>query len=410
MKPTISRRDFLKKTGLAVGGATLMMGHGWTSFGQDVVNVGVILPQTGTFAVPGGEALRGLQLSLDGATAGGRQINLIVEDSGTNPSQGLEKTEKILSDDNIDFLVGPISSAVTAAMRDRVLESKAIWFIPTTGAGASPTVAGLCSPKVFAGVNTFALSNAFAPWVKANVADEVYIFVNNYAFGQSTSAQFRKGFEAVGGTIVGEGLPPLGTSDFAAFLTPIANLKPQALFTFVPGGNGINFVRQFAEFGLKDDTLLTGIGSSFVNIALPAMGDAAVGAISSLHYGPEELNAPNVAFTGAYAAAYGRPVGPSFYAMMAFDFGNTVKGVLGDLDGDLSDTAAVVNSIENLDINSPRGPLRYSLQTHDPIQNIYIRRTVAIPGGAPENVVIDVLPNVVVPQEEAAGEICDLSA
>lgn len=169
----------------------------------------------------------------------------------------------------------------------------------------------------------------------------------------------------------------------------------------------MNFVRQFDEVGLKDVSQLTGIGSSFINIALPAMGEAAVGAVSSLNYGPEELLPANVAFRDAYAAAFNRPTGPSFYAMMAFDFGNTIKGVLG---GDLSDTTAVVKSVGNLDIDSSRGPLRYSLQTHDPIQNLYIRRTVAIPGGAPQNVVVDVLPNVEVPQEEAAGNICDLSA
>lgn len=410
MKLSLSRRDFLKKAGLTAGATTLALGSGWRVLGQGTLNIVLLLPQSGSFAGPGGEAIRGAQLVLDGAEAGGRAVNLIVEDTATDPSTGLEKAEKVLADDDVDFVIGPISSAVTAAMRDRVLQSRAIWFIPTTGAGASPTVEGLCSPQIFAGVNTFALSNAFGPWVKENVADEVYIFVNNYVFGNSTAAQFRAGFEAAGGTIVGEGLPPLGTSDFASFLTPIINDQPQALFTFVPGSNGINFVKQFEEFGLKENTKLTGLGSSFVNLFLPAMGSAAVGAFSSLNYGPEDTSIPaNVEFRDAYAAAYGRPTGPSFYAMMAYDFARTALAVTDQLSGDTSNVAAVVDAIENLELDSPRGPLSYSA-THDPITNIYVRETQAQEGDAPPlNIVVDTIPNVEVPVDVAVGGPCDLS-
>ena len=409
MNTTISRRDFLKKAGLSAGAAGLALGGSWPVSGQSAINVVAILPLTGTFAGPGNEALRGVQLSLDGAQAGGRPINLIVEDTGTTPAQGLEKAQKVLADDTVDFVIGPISSAVTAAIRDRVLQSRAIWFIPTTGAGASPTVPGLCSDRVFAGVNTFSLSNAFAPWVKDNVADEAYLFFSNYVFGQSTAEQFTQGFEGAGGTIVGQSAPPLGTNDFAPFLTEVANAGPRALFVFIPGGPAIDFVKQFSEFGLNDSIKLTGLGSSFINLFLPAMGDAAVGAISSLHYGPEQNLPANVAFKDAYAAAYGRPTGPSFYAMMGFDFGNTVIGSANATGGDTSDGAALSKVIETLDINSPRGPLSYSLQTHDPIQNIYIRETRKV-SGKTANIVVDVLPNVVVPQEVGAGGICDLSA
>ena len=408
MNYSVSRRTFLKQAGLAAGAVTLSLGSGIRVLGQDAINVALILPQTCSFAGPGGEAIRGAQLVLEGAQAAGRSINLIIEDTGTDPSQGLEKAQKVLADDSVDFVIGPISSAVSAAMRDEVLASRAIWFIPTTGAGASPTVGGLCSPKIFAGVNTFALSNAFGPWVKENVADEVYIFVNNYVFGNSTAAQFRAGFEGAGGTIVGEGLPPLGTSDFASFLTPIINDRPQALFTFIPGGNGINFVKQFDEFGLKESTKLTGLGSSFVNLFLPAMGDAAVGAISSLHYGPEDDNPANVAFKAAYAEKYERPTGPSFYAMMAYDFARTLLAAVEATDGDTGNLDGLVSAIENLDLDSPRGPLSYS-STHDPVQNIYVRETQAQSAGPPLNIIVDTIPNVEVPVEVGVDGECDLS-
>jgi branched-chain amino acid transport system substrate-binding protein len=196
----------------------------------------------------------------------------------------------------------------------------------------------------------------------------------NYQAGRDSMAGFKRHFR---GEIVDEVYTQLGQLDFSAELARIAAARPDALFTFMPGGMGVNLVRQFRQAGLADRIPFL---SAFTvdESTLPAQQDAAIGFFSGMSWAPNANNPTNRAFVAAFEQTYNYV--PGSYAAQAFDAANLIASAVNALNGNLSDKEAVRRELRRANFQSVRGPFRFGNNQY-PIQNFYLVQVARRPDG-----------------------------
>ncbi len=219
----------------------------------------------------------------------------------------------------------------------------------------------------------------------------VFVSAADYAAGKESLAAFKEGFLAAGGEIVGEIYPPFPNTDYAPYLTQIAQARPQASYSFYAGSDAVNFVKQFGEFGLNKDIKLCGSGFMLEEDVLPAQGQAALGGISGLHWALNLDNPENRAFTQAYRQKFNKDA--DVYAMQGYDTARVIVEALNKTQGDTTNKDKLVEAITSVKFASPRGPFEFDPDSHNPIQNVYARE-VRESGGKLSNFVIETFPAV----------------
>ncbi len=350
--------------GLALAGATL------SAQAADPVKIGVLLPYTGTYAALGEAITNGMKLAIKqhGNQLGGREVEYVIVDGEANPSTAIPKTQQLIAGENVDFVIGPVHSGVGMAMVKVARDTGAILIIPNAGFGAA--TGPLCAPNIFR--TSFTAWQTAYPMGEAAVErgyDEVVTLAWRYAFGQDSVAAFKEGFENAGGEIIEELWVPFPSVEFQPYLAQIANIKPDAVFVFFAGGGAVKFVKDYAAAGLKDSIPLTGSGF-LTDGTLQAQGEAAEGVLTTLHYSLALENPVNEQFKADYKAAYGMPA--DIYAVQGYDTGLVLVQALEAAGGDTSDREALIQAMEDVVIESPRGEWRFS-EAHNPIQNVYLR-------------------------------------
>jgi branched-chain amino acid transport system substrate-binding protein len=401
-----TRRELLKSAGLAGGGlltASLPLGLGRRVWAQnEPIRVAVVQDMSNVYGLIGDLHVKGLQMAFDsvGNEILGRKIDMIVEDTAADPAAGLSKAKKVLATFKPHFFTGPIASSTYAAMKDMVTRSDTVWLLLTQGAGAEDTVLPICSRNAFSVTwNNWQLSWPFAQWAYKNIAKEFWLGYADYNWGQGAGAVFKESFENAGGKILGTIAPPLGTADYAPYLSKLVAEKPPAIYCFFAGGDAVNFVKQWRQFGLHETTKLTGQGFMVEEEVLPAQGEDALGTISVLNWALT-LDVPaNKAFREQFQAAHGGE--PAIYAMTAYDAGRIMIEAVTAAGS--SDSAALIPVIETMALDSPRGTVKFDRKTHEAIQPYYVRETQLVEG-RPTNVVIDKLPIA-----ETPAKACDLA-
>jgi branched-chain amino acid transport system substrate-binding protein len=378
---------------LVVASPFVIIRDGWAQ--SEPIRVAVVQDMSKATALLGELHVKGLKLAFDGVgnEIMGRKIDLVVEDSAGDPATALSKTKKVLSTFKPHFFTGPISSSEYAAMKDIVTKANTIWLLLTQGAGAEDTVLPICSRNAFSlSWNNWQLSAPFAQWAYENVAKEFWLAYENYNWGQGAGAVFKEYFEKAGGKILGSITPPVGTTDFAPYLTSLVSAKPPAIFCFFAGGDAVNFVKQWHQFGLHQTTKLTGQGFMVEEEVLPAEGEAALGAITVLNWALTLDIPANKAFRELFKAKYGAE--PAVYAVIAYDAGQTVIQAVTAAKS--TETKALIGAIEGLTLESPRGAVKIDRKTHEADQRYYVRDTKLV-SGQPTNVVVAELPLVATP-------------
>ena len=216
-------------------------------------------------------------------------------------------------------------------------------------------------------------SEPMADWALKNNIKRVFTVVTDYGPGIDAETSFANKFKAGGGTVESVRVP-LRNPDFAPFLQRVADSKPDALFVFVPSGIGAQFMKQYVERGLdKAGIKLIGPGDVVDDDLLEAIGDVALGAITTHHYSAAHDSAANKAFVTAFKAANGG-LRPNFMAIGGYDgmrvIAEALKKTNGNTDGD-----ALIAAMKGMSFESPRGPIQIDPDTRDIIQNIYVRKT-----------------------------------
>jgi branched-chain amino acid transport system substrate-binding protein len=357
---------------------------------KEPIKVGLLLPYTGPVPFQTKGITDGVELSFDeiGRKAGGRSFQVIKEDTEFNPSVGLTKVRRLVEDHKVNFIVGPVNSAVALAINDYVRKQKVILFNPCANSRelTSPEKA---SENIFRTVETSDQGNyPMGKWiVKKTPHRKVVLTASDHAGGHHNAEAFKAGFEEAGGKVIKEVYPKIGTMDFAPFLTAIDIEGADAVYAWFVGTDAVRFVQQYQEFGLKKRLPLFG----FVTIAddpyLPSVGDAVLGIITGTHY-PVNLDTPkNRAFIKAYRGKYGEP--PSRYSEYGYTAGILIGAAAKALKGEIEDTPRVAKELKKIasQIETPSGPLAFD-QYNQRIVNFYVVKTEKQDGKL-VNVVID---------------------
>ena len=381
-----SRRRFLVGTGAA--GAALSLGGclgNLSGGGSGGVKVGFVLPFSGTYSMLGESIVNGFKMHVEenDGKIGGSEVEYVQKDTEADPNRGVSITKEFLQKEQVDFLVGPVSSAVAVAMLSEVKkQGNAIWLNANAG-DYRVTQKGCLKYHFRTSFNDWQTSAPLAPWVKENVADNVFLSYADYAFGQNSKEFFGKAFKEAGGTVVGEVGAPLGTSDYSPFLQQISDSGADAVFSFFAGGDAVNYIKQFHNFGL--DTKMTQTGSGFLLSAdtLPAQGEAAVGKYSILHYTPTNTSSRNQEFVSAYQESH--DTSPNVYACQGYDSAQAAVVAVENADGDSADDRVV--ALQDAELDSPRGYFKFDPATHEPIQNMDVRKVVKKDGTVTQEVV-----------------------
>jgi len=375
-KRGISRREFIIKGTVATAGlasASIFVPQSFAIGGQAKVKVGILLPYTGTYAKLGTNIRDAMMLRFAeaGNTLGGRPVEFVDIDSEAKPAMAQQLTDKLIKKENVDFLVGPVHSVVGMAMVKTARGDGPITVIPN--AGANQLTGALCAPNIFrTSFSSYQMGYPGGPAMIEDGHKRVVLMYWNYGFGKEVAAAFKESFVPAGGTIVKEIPTPFPEVDFQAYLTELAALKPDAVYTFYAGGGAVKFVKDYAAAGLKDSIKLYGAG--FLTEGLgAAQGDAAEGVRTILHYADSLDNPANQRFRQAFEKATGAP--SDVYAVQGYDAGELILRGMNAVKGDTGARAEMIHAMENAEIDSPRGKLRFS-KSHNPIHDVYLREVV----------------------------------
>jgi branched-chain amino acid transport system substrate-binding protein len=349
--------------------------------------VGLLVPYSGVYAALGKEIDEGFMLALEEAGLA-KDLAVSREDDEAKPPVGLTKARKLVLEDQVDVIVGIVSSGVLAAIRDFVDSSKVPLIV--ANAGNDEATGENCSKYIVrVSFSNAQVNRPMGKWMYDKGIRKVYTLAPDYAAGRQMIEAFSKAFTAAGGEIVGSDYTPFQkTQDFGPYLTKAKAANPQAIFTFYAGSEAISFVKQYGALGMKKDLPLYGSGFLTSPLYVNAEGPAAEGAITSLHYVPTIDTPANKAFVKAFKDKTGRI--PSEYAVQGYDAGRALAEAVK---GGATDKASLAAALPKVSYAGPRGPLKIDPATNNIVQNIYVYETVPGEGGLTQKVV-DTIPDV----------------
>jgi branched-chain amino acid transport system substrate-binding protein len=362
----------------ALAGALALCAPSTAAQSQDVVKVGLILPLTGQFSSSGKQMLPGARLYMaqKGDMVAGKKIQLIVKDDSGSADVGKRIAQELIVNDKVTFLAGFGLTPIALATAPLASEAK----IPMLLFMAATSFVTEKSPFIVR--TSFSLPQAVVPiaaWAADSGIKKVVTVVADYAPSADVETYFTRHFQAGGGQVLASLRVPLANPDFAPVLQRAADLKPDALFGWVPAGMGTIFIRQFVERGLdKAGMKFIAEGSMTEDDILNSMGDAALGVITTQHYSAAHDSPENKAFVAEFKKA-NNGMRPNLMAVQSYDGMHMIYEALKKTGGS-TDGVALVDAMKGMSWISPRGPVAIDPQTREMIQNIYVRKVERVNG------------------------------
>ncbi len=368
----------LKKPLIALVLAATFSASTWAA---DPVKIGLVLPMSGPFASYGKQIEHGVKLYLatQGDTFGGRKVELIIKDDSPGTAGDVSKrlAQELVIKDKVDILAGFGLTPSAFAVAPVATDAKKPMVVMNA---ATSSVTTKSNYIVRTSMTLPQNSAPIASWAAKNKIKKVFTLVADYGPGHDAEGQFKKTFTAAGGEIVGEVRAPVKNPDFAPFLQKIKDTKPDAVFLFLPpGGETIAFMKGFKERGLSQAGIqLISTGDLPDEDILEAIGDSALGLITSFHYSEAHKSPENKAYTDAYYKAYPKDR-PNFMSVGGYDGMRLIAEVLKKTNGN-TDADKFVEAAKGMSWVSPRGPISIDPATRDIVQNIYIRKVEKVNG------------------------------
>jgi branched-chain amino acid transport system substrate-binding protein len=371
LEQNINRRKFLTQAGLLTAGALFPKP---LAFAQaQKIRVGLMLPYTGTYAQLGAAITNGFKLAVNqrGGKLGGRELEYFTVDDEADPAKAPENTNKLVQRDKVDVLIGTVHSGVQMGMVKIAKETDTLMIIPNAGLDAA--TGALCAPNIFR--SSFSNWQPSYPMGKVLAERGIRSVVSlawKYGAGEEAIAGFTEGFIKAGGKSVRGLWIPFPNVEFQALLTELASIKPDAAFAFFAGGGAAKFIKDYTAAGLRKTIPLFSSGF-LTDGVLDAVGNAAEGLETTLHYADGLDLKRDKEFRGAYSKAY--KSAPDVYAVQGHDAALLLAVGLDALKGDIGKKKEMIAAMEKAKIDSPRGTWIMS-KAHNPIQDIYLRKVV----------------------------------
>jgi branched-chain amino acid transport system substrate-binding protein len=334
----------------------------------DKVKVGFISTLSGPNAAIGIDIRDGFNLAikLAGGKLGGLPAEVLVADDQLNPDVAKQNADRMLKRDRVDFVTGTVFSNVVLAIAPQVIESKTFFVGPN--AGPAQYTGAQCNPFFF--VSSWpseAYSEAAGQYVTQRGFKNVVFLAPNYQGGKDAATGFKRYYK---GKLAEEMYTKLGQLDYAAELAQIRAAKPDALYVFLPGGMGINFIKQFVASGMsKDIQLVVPLWGSDQDI-IRAVGDPMLGLFSLGHWTIDLDNAANKKFVAEFEKAYKRL--PTGYAASGYDTGLLLDAAIRKVKGKIEDKEALRAALRSADFRSVRGDFKFGANQF-PVQNYYLQ-------------------------------------
>ncbi|TAM59826.1 ABC transporter substrate-binding protein [bacterium] len=357
---------------------------------QAPLKVGFISSLSGYFAAPGKYMEEGLKLYLQehDYTIAGRKIVLDIADDQGNPAVGLTQLRRLVEQDHVDVIFGPLSAAVGSAMATYLDAHKmpAVYPIVSSDDLTQRTPAAYVVRTGWTSSQTTQPLGDYA--YKTLKYRKVATIGYDFSFGWESIGGAVATFQDDGGKVVKQIWTPLSTTDFSPYLSELPR-DVDAVFCSYSGSQAVNFMKQYKAFGLKIPLVCQ--GNSTDESTLQATGSAALGTVTALQYSAALDTTTNKKFVAAYTKAYGH--GPSYYGEGTYVGAMVLAGGIEALHGNVSDPAAFVKALRSVNLtNAPRGSVTFDAYGN-PVENVYIRKVEDV-GGQLANVVIKIDRNV----------------
>ncbi|MDX2203720.1 MAG: ABC transporter substrate-binding protein [Hyphomicrobiaceae bacterium] len=351
--------------------AAMLLAVPGAAFAQDPVKIGLIVAMTGQQASTGKQIKAAVDLYMKehGDTVAGRKVQVILRDSAGIPDNTKRLAQELIVNDKVAVIAGFEITPAALAAAPLATEAKVVQLVMAAGT----SIITERSPYIARTSFTLPQSSVvIADWAAKNGIKKVVSIVSDYAPGADAQKSFTDRFAAAGGQVVEALKVPLASPDFAPFLQRAADAKPDAIFVFVPSGQGGTFMKQYAERGLdKAGIKLIGPGDVTDDDLLNGMGDAVLGAVTAHLYSADHPSAKNKAYVEAFRKANG--FRPNFMSVGGYDGMHLIYEALKKTGGK-SDGDSLIAAMKGMAWESPRGPISIDPATRDIVQNIYVRK------------------------------------
>jgi branched-chain amino acid transport system substrate-binding protein len=382
----------LKELSRGVAAALLATGLGLSAHAADAIRIGFLTVKSGALAAGGKQMEDGLRLFLKERNnmIAGRKVELIVADTAGQPAVTKTKTQELVEKDKVNVIIGPLAAFEALAINDYIRQSETPIISPS--AAAEDLTQRKPNPWFVRAVGTSAQANhALGEYAAKELKyKRIAMIADDFAYGHELSAGFQRTFEENGGKIVQKLWSPLNVADYGTY---ISQIKPDvdAVFAGFAGGNGIKFLKQYQEYGLKAKIPVLGTMTTVDEGILKSMGDEALGVISSGWYSATLDNPNNKKFVAEMNRDYKQD--PGYYSVGAYSSALMLEQALKDVKGKIEDKQAFMAALRKVQLtNDPRGKISLDA-LGNPIMDIYIRK-VERKNGKLVNAVIKTYPQV----------------
>jgi branched-chain amino acid transport system substrate-binding protein len=354
----------MKRVLLAAGALALAA----SASAADKVKIGFVSTLSGPNAAIGADIRDAFNLAikLNGGRLGGLPAEVLVNDDQLKPENAKQVVERYLGLDKVDFVTGTVFSNIVVAIAPDVINAKTFFIAPNAGPAAYS--GAQCNPFFFvASWPSEAYSEAAGQYVTSKGLKSVLFLAPNYVGGHDAANGFKRYYK---GKLVDEMYTKLGQLDYAAELAQIRAAKPDALYVFLPGGMGINFIKQFVASGMsKDIQLVVPLWGADQDI-IRAVGDPMLGLFSLGHWTIDLENAANRKFVTEFEKEYRRL--PTGYAASGYDTALLLDAAIRKVKGNLANKEALRAAIKSADFKSVRGDFRFNANQF-PVQDYYLQ-------------------------------------
>ena len=367
---------------------------------QQSVKIGFVSTFSGPTAVIGNDMRNSFELALDhlGRKMGGKPVEVIYEDDQQKPEVGVQKSQKLIESDKVNFVVGYIWSNVLLASLKPVVDSQT--FLISSNAGPSQIAGEQCSPFFFStSWQNDQTPQAMGRYMTQKGVKTAFLIGPNYAAGKDMLTGVRATFK---GQVIGEELTKWPDQlDFSTELSKVRAAKPEAVFVFYPGAAGVQFLTQYAQSGLKGQIPLY-TAFTIDAITLKLQKDLALGVPGAQQWVNDLPNDANKRYVADFRKKFDNY--PTFYGAQSYDAANLVNSAVAVVNGDLNKKDAMRGEMRKANYASVRGPYKYG-NNHFPIQNFYLQDVVKDPQG---NLTLKTVETIVKDSQDIFHEKCPM--
>lgn len=392
----MQRRHFINRTGQAGLALTLPV-LGTSALGQSgPIKIGFMSPLTGIAAAPGRELLDGWNLfwQQHGLQIAGRQVEIIVEDDGSNPDTSLQKARRLHQQQGVHMLVGNVLANTGLAVAEYAKNSNVPYLMPAVAADELTQRGRIPNVLRIGGFSASQISRPLADWARKRGYKRVVTLGQDYAFGHEQVGGFVQVFTEGGGVVAGQFWHPLNTPDLSTYLGQIRALSPDCVFSVQTGADSARILQQWSSYGFKDKIpLLTSqnvTDQSVIRTLTPAECE---GIISSSHFAEGSDAATTKSFIENYEKAYKKL--PGIFAAEGFTGAMWIADALSKMKGRSEDSKQLLTTLINETVeDTPFGKSVKMDSYGNPVFDVYIRRVVKRPDGKLVNAVVETYPQV----------------